>query len=203
MPAVETLYERALRSEPDLLGMDSGIRAAAAGVSAARGRWFPNLTLGVQLMINGPAAAPGLADSGRDALGVTVGLDLPLWFGAEAARVNGAQATLRQAVHRKRDHVNTLLADVKDAYYRLGNANRLMTLYDTTLLPEARKAMADAQAWNRTSVGSFTDFLEARTTFYRFSLARERAAADAVQSEARLERLVGGALTPKAPATRP
>ena len=56
------------------------------------------------------------------------------------------------------------------------------------------EAMADADAWQRSGVAGFTDFLEARATLYRFGLARERAFADAVQAEARLELLIGGSL---------
>jgi len=203
MPKLTVLYERALRSEPGLRGLDSAIRAKIAGVSAARGQRWPELIVGAQLMVNGPAAMSGLDGSGDDALGVTLGVSLPLWFGADSARVQGAEAALRRQVHHKRDHVNTLLADIKEAFYRLRNGRRLTTLYDTTLLPEARKAMGDAEAWNRTQVGSFTDFLEARTTWYRFSLARERALADAVQAEARLELLIGGALDERAEKVAP
>ena len=87
-----------------------------------------------------------------------------------------------------------LLADLDDGLYRLRNARRLVTLYDGTLLPQARQALSDSEAWQRSGVGGFTDYLEARATLYRFTLARERAAADASQAEAQLERLVGAPL---------
>lgn len=187
---VTELYRRALKSEPRLLGLDQSIREGAAQVSGARARLWPDWTLGLSLMVNGPSASGG-PDSGKEALGVTLGLSLPLWFGAEVGRVKAAEADLTRRVYDKKAHVRTLLADVEDAFFRLRNARRLVRLYDRTLLPDARKALADSEAWHKTGVGGFTDYLEARNTLHRFGLARERAVADAVQGEARLELLTG------------
>lgn len=193
---VEPLYEAALRRDPRLLGLDAAIRVAMAGVSAAQGAFFPDIVLGVQWMINGPAANAGVADSGADAIGVSVGLSLPLWFVGDAARVDGARARVRQRVEEKRTHVSTLLADVREQHLLLVNAHRLLDLYDRTLLPEARRAVSDGEAHRRTTGAGLTDALEARQALYRYTLARERAAADALQARSRLELLTGGPLPP-------
>lgn len=190
-PALGVLYELALQHEPGMQGLDSQIRGRVARVAAARGALFPDITVGLQWMANAPAAMPGVEDSGQDALGVTVGISLPLWLGADLARVDSAEAALRATVEEKRTYLNRLLADVKEARLRLLNAHRLLVLYDRTLVPEARKALGDAEAWYREGVGGFSDFLEARGTVHRLLLARERAYADAVKAEAHLERLIG------------
>jgi cobalt-zinc-cadmium efflux system outer membrane protein len=193
---LEALYARALAHDPRLKQWDARIQAGQAGVSDANGRFFPNLSISLQYLVNGEAAMEGVADSGKDAIGLMVGLEVPIWFGADAGRVGSAESELATRVEGKRAHVNKLLADVQSVLYRLRNAVRLVALYDGTLLPEAHKAMADAEAWYREGAGGFTDFLEARAAWNRFELARERADADRVSAEAALERLLGQALTP-------
>ncbi|MFT7621590.1 MAG: cobalt-zinc-cadmium efflux system outer membrane protein [Myxococcota bacterium] len=194
--SLEALYARALAHDPRLKQWDARIQAGQAGVSDANGRFFPNLSISLQYLVNGEAAMEGVADSGKDAIGLMVGLEVPIWFGADAGRVGSAESELATRVEGKRAHVNKLLADVQSVLYRLRNAVRLVALYDGTLLPEAHKAMADAEAWYREGAGGFTDFLEARAAWNRFELARERADADRVSAEAALERLLGQALTP-------
>lgn len=188
---VKGLYAAALRNEPGLLKLDAELEASMAGVRKARGGLFPDFMIGAQYMVNGPARMPGVADSGEDAVGLTIGLRLPLSFGLHSGRIASAEANLAKGVEDKRQHVSELLATIEHAYYRVRNAERLRHLYDTTLLPQARKAMADAEAWYREGVGGFTDFLEARATFYQFTLSRERALAERVQAEAALERAIG------------
>lgn len=191
-PTVEALYEAALLKDPGVKGRDAAIRREMAGVRMAWGALFPDLTVGVTWMVNGEAVMDGVADSGKDALGITVGLSLPLWGGAEKARIGAAEARLDSEVLAKRAHINDLLASIKDEYLRVRNAQRLVQLYDTTLMPEAQRAMEDAEVKRVANAGTFTDLLEARNTLHRYALARERAYADAVMAQARLERLVGG-----------
>lgn len=192
--APETLYAVALEHEPRLKEVDAQLESDMAAVREARAQFFPDIELGAQYMANGPARMPGVPDSGEDAVGVSIGLRLPLWFGKHVSGVRAAEAELARRVEIKRGHVNGLLARVEDALYRLRNAARLEALYEESLMPEASRAMADAEAWYREGVGGYTDFLEARGTFYQFGLARERAAADRVQAEAALERLLGQSL---------
>ena len=191
--AAEALYDRALTSSPELQRTDHRIRAQMARVTGARGRWFPDLTLGVQLMVNGPASAP-VQNSGQEALGVTVGLSLPLWVLADGAAVRQQEALLESMVADKRSQVMALLADVDQALVALRSARRLVRLYDETLVPQAQQALGNATAWEQAGAAPLSDLLEARATLYRFQLSRERAWADAVQAEARLERLLGGPL---------
>lgn len=190
-PSLEALYRRALEHEPGLRALDAQIEERMAGVTDARGRFVPNISLSVQYLVNGQVRP---TDTGDDAVGLTIGLELPLWFGSDAGRVDQAEAELARSVESKRAHINRLLAEVEAGLYRLRNARRLVALYDKTLLPEATQAIADAEAWFKEDVGGFTDFLEARATWYRFVLARERADADRAQAEAALERRLGEAL---------
>lgn len=188
-PAVEPLYARALEREPGLKAVDAAITGKMAEVAEAQGQWWPELMVGLMWRRSAEDVEGERPD---DELGVMVGVSLPLWRRADSATVDEAEAMLAGKVFEKGAMVQSLLAEVQEAWLAGRNARRLLALHDETLLPEARRAMADADAWQKSRSAGFTDFLEARMALYQFTLARERAYADAVQAEARLGRLVGG-----------
>ena len=193
----ERLLAIALERQQELRELDERIRAAEARLREAESSWLPDFIIGLQLMLNDPAAMPGTAGSGDDALGVTFGLSVPLWFWQPAAAVREADAELSGVVWQKKAHLDRLAAELREAVFRERDARRLRVLYDEELLPQALRALESAEQWYRATPAHFTDFLEARGVYYSFALARERALADAFQAVARIEQLIGASLLPE------
>ncbi len=71
------------------------------------------------------------------------------------------------------------------------NAERIVTLYETDLVPQAARSIEIAEVWYREGESSFTDFIETQSVWYNFQLALARAKADYGINLARLERLAG------------
>jgi outer membrane protein TolC len=86
---------------------------------------------------------------------------------------------------------------IRETFFRLKNADRLITLYRDQLLPQATKAMETAEVWNREGQGSLTDFVETEAVWYNFQLALARSRADYGKYLAKLEGIVGISLTRK------
>ncbi|TNF37457.1 MAG: hypothetical protein EP329_03170 [Deltaproteobacteria bacterium] len=197
----DALLALALGHQQELRELDQRLRAADAKVLLAHSSWLPDLGVGVQYLVNGPARMPDVADSGKDALGLMFTLSLPVWLGDNAARVAEANAEREAALAAKKAHLDRLRADLADAVFAERDARRLRTLYDEELLPQAVRAMETAEQWNRADASHFTDFLEARGVYYSFALARERAAADHFKAVVRIEQLIGATLAPAASAS--
>lgn len=161
---------------------------ARAGVEFAEKSYWPDFKVGLTWLVveeQGPAA-----DAGQDALGVTVGFELPIWRSAVGAQVDEARAKERATEHKvqvERTGIRSLLAD---RVYDFVNARRLLQLYDGNLLPQAAAAMDSAEEQSRAS-GNLGMLLERRVIWLQFSLARERALADTYKALARLEQVVG------------
>jgi len=192
----DQLLNLALGHQQELRELDARIRAADAMVLMADSGWLPDFNIGFMYLSNGPARMAGVADSGVDAYGVMIGLTLPLWFGTNAARSAEADAMREVVLGKKKAHLDRLRAELTDAVFRERDARRVVTLYDTQLLPQATTAMATAEQWNAADVTRMTDFLEARGVYYSFSLARERAVADQFKAVVRIEQLIGATLAP-------
>jgi outer membrane protein TolC len=132
---------------------------------------------------------------GRDSVGLIAGMTLPLWPGKNAGRVAEARAMAESARAMRDGQLYETNARVREAYFRLRNAERLVALYRDELLPQAANALAVAETWYRQGQGSFSDFAETQAAHYNFQLALARASSDRGTALARLERLAGRDLT--------
>lgn len=112
--------------------------------------------------------------------------------------VREAHAEYGAAVDGKIEAWNRTLTALKDAYFKLTNAERLVLLYRESLVPQAEQVMLSTEEKAREDRMRLGDYLEVQTVWLNFTLARERALTDYNQALARLERLTGASLAPVA-----
>jgi outer membrane protein TolC len=200
--SLEELYQLAAAYQEDIRIADHGMNRAEAQLDLARYHYYPDFNVGLfYASIGDPDTPQRPPQAGKDALGVRLGLTLPLWVGKNQGRVNQAHAERARAEALRQGRVNASRTDIRVAYFRLQNAQRLVELYRTDLLPQAASALETTEAWFREGYAEFTDLIEAQSTSYNFQLTLARAQADYGKHFARLEALVGYPLTPQAPPT--
>lgn len=118
-----------------------------------------------------------------------LGLTLPFFSGRGAARRSEAGAAVERSAAMEREAADEARAAVREAYFRLRNAERLVVLYRDALLPQALISLQLAETWLRAGDGSFADLADAGALWYSFQLALARAEADREKYLARLEAL--------------
>ena len=128
-------------------------------------------------------------------LGVQAGLALPLWAGKRDGRLGAAQAEVERSRAQLELQVNDTRAAIRDLYFRVQNAERLILLYRDDLIPQADRSMEIAENWFSNSDGTLADYTETVAVWYNFHLALARATADNGKFLARLESLAGRTLT--------
>ena len=164
---------------------------AAESVRLAKLQNRPSLTLNSTHVLVGDATA-NVADSGKDAWMVGVGISLPIWRRHNRSRVDEAELRHAAAVQQQRVIENETRAALRAVYFRLENARRLIELYEKSLIPQAAQAMEVAEQWHDTEVNDIAGFLETQGVWFNFNLARLRAVTDYQQYLVRLEQLAGG-----------
>jgi outer membrane protein TolC len=175
---------------------EQGIQRAEAHVGLARSNYFPDFKVGLfYARIGHPDVPQPPPNAGDDALGVQVGLTLPLWFGKNQGRLHQARAERARAQAMKQSRINEARTQIHATYFRLENARRLVELYQHDLLPQAANTLQIAETWFQAGQSSFSDFVEAQAVWYNFQLALARAQADYGKHWVGLERLVGHGLT--------
>lgn len=178
-------------NNPDLQATAYQIEKEKAAVSLARKSYYPDITLGVEYGILGPAPSPEARDMGRNPLMAMVGLNLPLWWGKNRAAVNEARAGYQASLQERQSRENELLSELQMVLYRFRDAGRRKKLYREALLPRAKQALNVTQSAFETGKVDFLDLVDAQRTYLEFELALERAQADYVRSLAELEMLAG------------
>ena len=193
---LDELTELALGHRLELDAAAVVVDGAEDGVRLARKDYWPDLVVGLSWMAQEEkGSAP---DAGKDAFGITVGFDLPVWAWSVDDRVDEASARVREARETLRDGRARTRAEVVERTVALVDAARLIGLYRGTLLPQARAALESAEMESREG-RSLGALLERKALWLRFRLAEQRALADYYEAVARLEQVVSVPL----PLTRP
>jgi outer membrane protein, heavy metal efflux system len=124
-------------------------------------------------------------------VGVFVGINVPIWFGKNRARVSEARNNLQALEYEKKNLENRAFADINKIYFKIQNSSRLVRLYKESLIPQALQSLDIAETWYKQNKGSFAGLLEARSIWLNFQLAHQRALADYFQQIAGMEKLIG------------
>jgi outer membrane protein TolC len=193
---VETIYGLAEANQEGILMAQVNVDKGDTKVSLARFQNLPDFKVGLFYAgIGEPDVPVQPRDAGRDAIGLQAGISIPLWFGKNNSRVEKAMAEKSMARAEKVVRVNAVRTQIRTLYFKARNAQRIVSLYETNLVPQAARSMEIAEVWYREGESSFTDFIETQSVWYNFQLALARAKADYGIHLARLERMAGQQLT--------
>lgn len=191
-PVVDALVAEALARNPRLVALQAEREAARAGEEVADLAARPRVTVGLDYLDTGSAAASSIPDSGDDPVLVTLGLSLPIWGKTNDARRREARAVTSASEARLADAASQLATDVADAAAEGDDATRRFTLYRDVLVPRARSALELTASSYRTGSASIVDLIDAERTVLEFELVASRSARDAQAADARLDTLLGG-----------
>ncbi len=161
--------------------------------SLARYSYLPDFRIGVNYSQIGDPPAQ-IADAGEDAYSVTLGMNLPIWFGKKRAAVSQAGVERQRQLMEKNAVTNALQNDVQRIYSDLRNSERVVELYGNRLVPEARESLEFAEARYRTGEEMLGRLLETQSLWLNFRLVYYRSFADYLKSIAELEVLTSSEL---------
>ncbi len=193
----EQLEKRALAKRQELRIAEGKIDLTRQQMRLARLKNLPKFSLSVMKVETGEALNPNLDDSGKDAIMYGAGMTIPWNFRRNRAVTREARLNHQAAVESRRALANTTSARLRKLYFRLLNAQRLVTLYEKSLIPQAKKAMSIAEKWDVDGRKDVSSFLETQSVWLNFNLARLRAQTDYQQALAAIERVVGTHLKSK------
>ncbi len=195
---LEAVYDLAMVHQEDIRIAHEAFEQSKESVKLAKLQNLPSFKLGLFYAGIGKPDVPNQpSNAGDDALGVQMGLNLPLWFGKNRSHTAKALA-LKEKARADKDLVANKIKDrISRLWFKLDNSRRLITLYEDEMLPQAMAQVRTAQIWVEQGQGSLADFLEIQATAYNFQLSLERARADFGQTLVKLEQLAGVVLDRK------
>jgi outer membrane protein TolC len=187
------VFERALRDRPEIRALRGLERASEAERRLALKRWFPDFTVGYEVTAIGSGSTNASFD-GKDAHGVSVGMSLPLWFGANRAAGKSGEHRRRAAAYDLESLELHTRADLESMLVETETSLRLTKLDEDTVLPQVRAASKATLSSYEAETASFVELLDAERSLLKSELGHARHKMMFWKTAARLERLVGGPL---------
>lgn len=188
---IEALRDRALKERPELMAVAALEGKTETQRKLAFKRFFPDFLVGYEWTRIGAGTTMSSFD-GKDAHGLTVGLNLPIWGGSLRANYKEAKARERAATLSKDDLVNRTLAELEDLAVRAETAVRLSTVDEESILPQIRAALKSTLSGYESDAVGFLDLLDAERALLKLELGHERHKVMFHQTVAEIERVVGG-----------
>ncbi|MGE5232966.1 MAG: TolC family protein [Acidobacteriota bacterium] len=202
------LSEAALGNRPELARARALIAAAQVGAELAKKEYRPDLTLGLGYTAVGRREdAAGRAmpppGNGDDIVGVTLGINLPVWRGKLAAGVDEATAHESAAQEELRSIAAGIDQALDDLTARLPLTRDQLRLFDGQLSAQAAEALRSAEsAYGAGSAGAL-DLLDAERVLLDVRIGAARMRADYLITLSRLEGALGAPLANPLPGDAP
>lgn len=184
------LEAQALAERPDLREAAFALDKSRTDVALGRSSYLPDLMLQYRRRD---------MENGVDSHDAMVGFTLPLWFWKQGAQVREVLAERDMAQAEYQSMKNRTLFDVKSFLVKVQTTQRLVELYQTSVLPQAAQALKISEAAYRADKLGFLDLLDAVRSQLQFRLEHYEHLAQYDQFKAELERVVGVPFVSKEP----
>lgn len=185
MPADST----ALLADPTL----NRLRAARAGLEAqaqlAGTKSRPDLTFSVQIVDVADTAFPPTA-SGADAVGLGVGLRLPVRPATYRARRQQKEYEAQAVAEMELDRARFLRAELDGALKEHSAIAASIEILEGTLIPQSQSALEATSLAYGNGRADFLDLLDAERTRFELEMDRIRARDQLMKTQAYLDRLM-------------
>lgn len=182
IPERAELTERALKRNPMIAAMGYNIEAQESNRDLAKLNYYPDFMLGI---------APIQRMDKFSSWDVMVSLNIPIYWKKYDYRLREASANLNLLKERLNSLKNQVSFELSQAYTKVETAKRIIDLYETGLLPQARLSFESSLANYQTGKVDFLTLLENERTLKKTRVEYLRALVDYRVRVAELERVVG------------
>ena len=182
-PTLEELTAAAAAHSPALKAAERRVAGEESAVALARREYLPDFVVRADYM-HKAALLPEWE--------VGLGVKVPLYFATkQRAAVQEAVAALSEARSMREDADNGVQSRIRDLYARAKASERLIALYRTAVLPQARLALESATAAYQVNKVDFLTLLNAFTVTLEYEMRYHEELASFQKAVAELEAVVG------------
>ncbi|HET8667838.1 MAG TPA: TolC family protein [Terriglobales bacterium] len=177
---VDDLQVLALKSRPDLMAAQQGIRAAQSQISLARANGKMDLTTALSYS--------HLSD--QNSLSVSFNIPLPL-FDRNQGEIARNRFALTQAQQTANAASDTALTDVRNNYETFATNRQIVELYLSGYLKQAQDSRDISEYAYKRGAASLLDFLDAERSYRSTQLSYRQSLANYLLSVEQLKQAVG------------
>lgn len=198
-PDLEKLRATALGARPEIVKSDAQVARSATLVDLAGKEHKPGVTVGLFYTLVGPRddAAGRLnppPDNGDDVLGISAGINLPIWRKKLAAGTQEAVQGELAAQESKRAVITGIERSLGELPPRLELTWQQLRLFEDVLVIQAEQSLLSAEAGYSAGSQDALDLLDAERVLLEVRTGTERNRANYAIALAQLEGAVGAPL---------
>jgi cobalt-zinc-cadmium efflux system outer membrane protein len=185
---LSSIYKLALDHRPIFKQAREMTEGAQAEVSFAKMDFIPDFEVGAKYRFR--EANP--ADSGVDFLSLSVGMNVPIFaFSKQREKLNSAQHRYKASQAQVRSTKQSIMHHVRTTYLTAEKTQKLIELYETSLLPQAQDSLSSAESAYRVNRVDFITLLNNEKALFKHRIGYEQTLVDYELSLAELEFGVG------------
>jgi cobalt-zinc-cadmium efflux system outer membrane protein len=182
----DQLSQVALEARPELKAMDYNIAMNKSELSGSKREYFPDLMARVMYK--------DMAMTNNDFWSVMIGISIPLapWSGGKyTAKVEENELNVRKAEDDYASMKNMMLYEVQDALVKVQSNGNLVSLYKTTVIPQAEQTLQSTISAYQTGKTEFLMLIDAYRMVLSSKLDYYMSVMNYMASQAALEQAVG------------
>jgi outer membrane protein TolC len=169
-------------NNPELQMLKRKVASAEARREIARLESYPDITLGINyIQVGNPEVMQDTPDAGQDPWGVTVAVNIPIWFSKYDAARAEALSSQRANEHEYENRLNALRAELSTSLSLLKDANRRIHLYGDELIGLAEQAVENTRNSYESGRAGILELIDSERSLLDLELLYWRAVSDAWQ----------------------
>ncbi|MEE9190518.1 MAG: TolC family protein [Candidatus Neomarinimicrobiota bacterium] len=152
---------------------------------------YPDIIAGLTYSIIDETELPGAPATGKDAFGVKLGLNLPIWFKRNKARVQASTLNIKAKEALLEDSWNQIEEEINSVQKEYYETEDTYLIYRDNLIQESEQMLASAFSAYETGNISFLDLLDSERMVVKVRLEYETANANNRIASAKLLKAAG------------
>jgi len=182
---LDDLITTAIEKAPALKAMEYDIQARDAEIELNKKNYYPDFMVGV---------APIQRNGRFDTYDLMFSVNIPLWWGKYDSQVSEARANAEILRTELKAEQNIKTFEVREAVINVAAADRIRTVYETSLLPQADISFQSAMVSYQTGKIDFLSMLDSERALKKTRVEYIKSVIEYRKNVAFLEKAVGGDL---------
>lgn len=179
---IEKLIDTAFAENPEIKSVRAEAEAEEFSVDLAKKNYYPDFMVGVE---------PMQRDGRFDNFGVMFQMNIPIWRNKYDNLTKSAEATASSARAMVLSEMNAKAFEVKSAALQVEAAERMLALYETSLLPQTELSLESALRNYQSGKIDFLTLLDTERELKRIRLEYANTLTEYRKRVAALERVIG------------
>ena len=193
MPVSQMLVDHLmtkLNQSPEILQSQAMVESKEKSVNVARYENAPDFFIGFQYNRIGSGETSSV-DDGRDSWMIPIKVRIPLWQNRIGSMIAEARNNLKAEEEKLRDMQNTVEYELKDAFYRYQSQNKIVSLYENALIPQAKLAFKSDQAGYEAGKTDILNLIDSERMYLNAYMMYYQAKAETLKNWAMMEKILG------------